>query len=88
MTEQKFDFAIETGVEKPQHANREGAQKYPYDHLEPGQSFFVPNKTTKQMTATTKHWRNKYPDRKFSHYTVVEERDGEKVTGVRIWRDE
>ena len=83
----EFEFEIEDGYEVPEARDRIGA-KYPFGSLEVGQSFFVPHVDTKKMTASTKFWRNKFPDRMWVTRKQTKEINGEQVEGVRIWRTE
>ena len=70
-------FEIETGIPKPK-CNTGPEQKYPFDKLEVGQSFFVPDIRASQFAGRKSYWE-KATGRKFSTRSV----DG----GVRVWRD-
>jgi hypothetical protein len=69
------EIKIEKGV--PLSASHEAVQKYPFDKMGVGDSFFTPRKQT-AMGGVISHFRKKYPDRKFAIRKV----DG----GTRIWR--
>lgn len=79
---QQFDFEIEDDIPMPEGRDTLTA-KYPYDRLEVGQSFFVPQKESKNMSASTRYWRSKYPDRDWR----VKKAEHNGVEGVRIWRN-
>lgn len=67
-------YEIEDNVPLPNHL---GGTAYPFDRLEIGQSFFVPNKKLSSFTALTQYYKTKLR-RKFTCRTM----DG----GVRVWR--
>jgi hypothetical protein len=73
-------IAIEEGVPLPQKNVR---WKYPFDQMEPGNSFFVANKDTTQMSAMCKRAGTRLGAR---FITARAEKDGQ--TGVRVWRME
>lgn len=79
-----YDFEIEDGFE---FAERDTVQsKYPFDKLEVGQSFFVPNRDSKHMSGARNHWKKKFPDR---HWVCKKDQkliDGAMVSGTRIGR--
>jgi hypothetical protein len=66
---------IEKGIPLPV-----GRHKYPFLDMEIGDSFFVGNRTTGEMSYHIAYFRKKHPLRKFTCRTV----DG----GVRCWRIE
>ena len=76
-------FTIESGI--PLAARRQG-QKYPFDRLGVGDSFFVAGDKTKRTSVRVLLGRQikigEHPDRKFATRTVTE--DG--IEGIRIWR--
>lgn len=79
-----FEFEIEDGFE---FKERDTVQaKYPFDRLEVGQSFFVPNKDSKQMSAARSHWKRKFPDRHWVCQKGEKEINGEMVSGTRVGR--
>lgn len=68
-------FVIEDGVPLPLSGTRGRPRIYPWDELEIGQSFFVPNKTSSEFTTTGGQRRRGW---KFKIRNV----DG----GLRVWR--
>jgi hypothetical protein len=87
------DFAINNNIPVPVKkvaATRKGRKaRYPFDALEVGQSFFVPNaclskKARKegQIVFSAVPARKRFPDRKFVCRAVEEQ----GVLGVRVWR--
>lgn len=77
------EFKIEKNI--PIFAKREGAKqkiqsKYPYDRLEIGDSFFVPEhiKTKKSMAAVHGYYQRNFKHKKFTRRTLAK--------GTRIWR--
>ena len=73
-------FEIETGVPLPEKNVR---YKYPFDQMEVGDSFFVANKDTTQMSALCK----RAGKRLGSRYVTAKAERGDQV-GVRVWRME
>jgi hypothetical protein len=73
-----MEFVIESGVPLPDKHVR---WKYPFDQLEVGQSFFVPNKDTTQMAAACKRAAKRLGVR---FATAKAERGGQQ--GTRVWR--
>jgi hypothetical protein len=71
---------IETGIPLPDKYVR---WKYPFDKLDVGHSFFVPNKDTSQMSALCKRAAKRLGAR---FATAMAEKDG--VSGTRVWRME
>ena len=68
---------IEDGVPMPKYPTK--PNKYPFDGLKVGQSFFVPGLVTvTQLGGSRHHAARKFPDRKF----IARVMDG----GVRMWR--
>lgn len=59
--------------------------KYPFAHLDVGQSFFVENKTRQDLSGALAHSARK---RGHEYTTMIDriEVDGEPVDGVRVWR--
>lgn len=94
---QAANFTISNNIPVPVKriaATRSGRKaRYPFDALEVGQSFFVPNaclsKTSRkdgQIVFSAVPARKRHPDRKFICRAVVEAHDGAEVAGVRVWR--
>lgn len=73
-------YEVETGVPLPDKHVR---WKYPFEQLEVGDSFFVPNKDTTQMSALCKRAALRL-GRRF--VTAKFDKDGQ--SGVRVWRME
>lgn len=73
-------FVIEKGIPLPEKNVR---WKYPFDQLEVGDSFFVINKDTTQMSALCKRASKRLSAR---FITAKAESDG--AQGVRVWRME
>ncbi|GLS19200.1 hypothetical protein GCM10007874_22170 [Labrys miyagiensis] len=73
-------YEIERGIPLPSRTNSR-AEKYPYSHLEPGDSFFVADKQPKTFHSGIST-RNKAGDAKYK--AAASEKDG--VSGVRVWR--
>lgn len=65
--------AVECDVQLPQFRRR----RYPWSSLRPGDSFFVPGKTTTDIAGSVSYarWKTGF------HFTTRSERDG-----VRVWR--
>jgi len=74
-------FQIDKNVPAP-YAQRN--RKFPWGEMQPGDSFFVPSRTTRTMGGTLGQARKQYPDWVLVARTVTE--DG--VKGVRVWRVE
>ena len=73
-----MSFVIEKDVPLPQKNVR---WKYPFDQLELGDSFFVVNKDTTQMSALCKRASKRYGGR-----FVTSKAEKDDQTGVRVWR--
>jgi len=73
-----MSFVIEKDVPLPQKNVR---WKYPFDQLELGDSFFVANKDTTQMSALCKRAGKRYGGR-----FVTSKAEKDDQTGVRVWR--
>lgn len=73
-------FIIDKGIPLPEKHVR---WKYPFDQMEVGDSFFVVNKDTTQMSALCKR-AGKRLERRF--VTAKVEQNGE--SGCRVWRME
>lgn len=48
---------IDKGVKMPETSTRESM--YPFEDMEIGDSFFVPEKNSNQLTNSASHWRKK-----------------------------
>lgn len=72
------EFKIEKGVPVPlgRH-NRGGACKYPWNEMEPGDSFFVPGRALRNFNIVAPANR-RYAPKRFVARTVK--------GGVRVWR--
>lgn len=82
--ERESEFEIEDIALEP---NRDTVQsRYPFEKLEVGQSFFVPGKNSKQMSAARSHWKKKFPDRAWVCKADEKIVNGEKVSGCRVGR--
>lgn len=75
-----MSFSIEKDVPLPEKNVR---GKYPFDQMEVGDSFFVVNKDTTQMSALCKRAGKRLEGR---FVTAKVEKDGQ--SGVRVWRME
>jgi hypothetical protein len=75
MTHNQPTYKIEKGIEISRRGN---ARIYPFDQLEPGDSFFVPGAAHAKLSGPTNYARKRWPDRKFAVRSV----DG----GIRVWR--
>jgi len=75
-----MSIVIDKGVPLPEKNVR---WKYPFDRMEVGDSFFVVNKDTTQMSALCKRAGHRLEAR---FVTAKAERDGQD--GVRVWRME
>jgi len=73
------EFTIEKGVPVPKQVGAGRKNKYPFDALEVGDSFFVKDTKVKAISKTCSN-HGKRLSRKFASRTV----DG----GVRVWRTE
>jgi hypothetical protein len=72
-----MNVVIEKGIPLP---GRERRKKYPFEGMEVGDSFFVPDVSVMLLHA---HAR-RYMPRRFTCRTVVES----DVKGIRVWRIE
>lgn len=75
-----MSFVIEKDVPLPERNVR---WKYPFDQMDIGDSFFVANKDTTQMSALCKR-ANKRLERRF----VTAKAEKGSQSGVRVWRME
>ena len=75
-----MSFVIDRGVPLPEKNVR---WKYPFEQMEVGDSFFVVNKDTTQMSALCKRAATRLGGR---FVTAKVEHDG--GSGVRVWRME
>lgn len=73
-----MSFTIEKDVPLPEKNVR---WKYPFDQMEPGDSFFVANRDTTQMSALCKRAARRLEAR----FVTATATKGEQ-TGVRVWR--
>lgn len=91
------DFVISNHIPVPVKrivAVRKGRKaRYPFEALEVGQSFFVPNaclsknaRKEGQIVFSAVPARKRHPDRKFICRAVVEVEHGVEISGVRVWR--
>lgn len=74
-------FQIDKNVPAPLSGRN---RLYPWGELEPGDSFFVPGRTTRNIGGAIGQARNRYPDWEIVARTVTEN----GVKGVRVWRVE
>jgi hypothetical protein len=72
-----FQYEIEKGVEMP--PDKRKTSKYPFEKMEVGDSFFVPEKTAISLQSTCSLYKQKT-----GYKFILREVDG----GVRIWRSE
>lgn len=72
-------FEIEKGITIPERRTGGRKAKYPFDKLEPGDSFFVPGK--KSMGSTVQSAMKRYNIK-----LVAVTREEKGVVGVRVWR--
>lgn len=75
-----MSFKIEKNVPLPEKNVR---WKYPFDELEVGDSFFVANKDTTQLSALCKRAGTRLNTR----FVTAKATSGD-ATGVRVWRVE
>lgn len=81
---QEPEFEIEDIALEP---TRDTVQsRYPFERLEVGQSFFVPGKDSKQMSAARNHWKKKFPDRAWVCKAETKVVGDENVHGCRVGR--
>lgn len=73
------EFTIDKGIPVPKQVGTGRKNKYPFDALEVGDSFFVKDLNVKTISRTCGH-HGKRLSRRFISRTV----DG----GVRVWRTE
>lgn len=73
------EFTIEKGIPVPKQVGAGRRNKYPFDAMEVGDSFFIKDTKVKTISRTCGH-HGKRLGRKFASRTV----DG----GVRVWRTE
>ena len=73
------EFTIEKGIPVPKQVGAGRKNKYPFDAMEVGDSFFVKDGTVKTLSRSCGIY-GKRLERKFASRTV----DG----GVRVWRTE
>lgn len=73
------EFHIEKGIPVPKQVGAGRKNKYPFDAMEVGDSFFVKDIKVKTISRTCGH-HGKRLSRRFASRTV----DG----GVRVWRTE
>lgn len=76
------DIKIEKGIPIPQTRSK-GTSIYPFEGMEVGDSFFVPNKTRQQMDNACGHWRKA----KGWKFVIRYQEEGDGV-GSRVWRKE
>jgi len=81
---EKFEFEIEDGFEVHDRDTLQAG--YPFDKLNVGQSFFVPDKTPQQMSAAKGYWKRKFPDRQWATRRDKKEINGEMRDGTRVGR--
>jgi hypothetical protein len=79
MSESAFTIESEVPVPAPAIGARGRPSKYPWQNMQPGNSFFVPNGTPKSMY----HLANR-ASKQYGHKYTVRTMDG----GVRVWRVE
>jgi hypothetical protein len=68
-------------IDKNIPVNQDGRgrkQIYPFDTLDVGDSFFVKNKTSRDISGSINQARKKHPKKKFKSLTLQD--------GVRVWR--
>lgn len=82
---EEFSFALEDNVAIPERGSREKASKYPWDKMEKGQSFFVPNAKPGTFYTLCTSAKKKYQPKVFTS-KAWKQADG--TEGVRVWRTE
>lgn len=73
---------IDKGIPIPPMARAGRKGRWPFEQMQPGDSFFVPGKKAQDMAGTVFYVRMKNPGWKFS-MRMLEENG---VKGTRIWR--
>lgn len=71
----KLEIRIEKGIAIPKMRVK---NKYPFEMLEPGDSFVIPKKAS-QGSVTVSYWKKKLPGREFTVRTETPE-------SCRVWR--
>lgn len=84
MNTEQEDFQIEDGFEATERDTVQA--KYPFDRLEVGQFFFVPNKDSKQMSAARAHWKRKFPERHWQCKKATKMINGVETQGTQVGR--
>jgi hypothetical protein len=75
-----MSYDIEKGVPLPEKHVR---WKYPFEQLQAGESFFVANKDTTQMSALCKR-----AAKRLGHRFITAKATKGEQSGVRVWRME
>lgn len=78
-------YPVDKKVPLPQRLSRPKRSKYPLEHLNVTDSFFVPHAKSTSFSGTVQNFRLSHPDKahwKFTVRTVTEN----GVEGVRLWR--
>ena len=87
-------FAIDDGIALPSARGGKGGSVYPFDSLQPNQSFFVPatearpnpaKSLASTVSSATKRYEGAEPARKFTVRSVDETAQG-RGKGARVWR--
>lgn len=66
---------------------RERADKYPWESMNPGQSFFVPGGKMSTFYSNCRKMGQKYEGREFRARDWEQEQEGgAPIKGVRVWR--
>lgn len=72
---------VDRGIPLPGNINRGRKGRYPWRQMQPGDSFFVPGKSSNTLAACSRHLRSK-TGMDFTGRKVVEN----GVVGTRVWR--
>jgi hypothetical protein len=85
---EEVEVKLEDGIPVPSIERTERVRKFPFDKMEVGQSFFVANIKPSNMHSCLNRFNksNKGTPMRFTARSVVEDVDGEKTPGVRVWR--
>lgn len=71
-------FEVSKSVPPPKGASRGGRKRYPFDTMQPGQSFFVSELEAFRARTAAAAWKRRHPG--WEYQTKAEE------GGLRIWR--
>jgi hypothetical protein len=78
-------FKLDADVPVPTKRGGGRCAKYPFNHLQLNESFFVQNMKSSDMGGTVAYWQKKL-GRKFKLQARTEIVSGKEIPGVRIWR--